>query len=191
MKPVKWKNLQSLSIAFILIAAGSIMFSVPYFRTASAANQTSPAQPQKSRAEVAEASKILAEEGAAIEKRARQLTAREAAVSAKEEELKKISAELDTKIRQLNELKKSFEDANKKRKAEIASKQERYKKMIKVYKGLKPADAGRLIDKLEDDLAIEMLNQMDQKMVVKLIPYLNQPRVIKWTKLNLKGAENR
>ena len=63
---------------------------------------------------------------------------------------------------------------------------ERYKKIIRVYKGLKPDQAGQLIDKLEEDLAIELLNQMDQKTVAKLIPYLNQPRVLRWTRQNLK-----
>ncbi|WP_243689183.1 hypothetical protein [Geotalea toluenoxydans] len=109
---------------------------------------------------------------------------KEAALKAKEEELKKLSASLDSRINELNVARKSMEGSLQTRKKE---ENERYRKMIKIYKALKPEEAGRLMDKLEEPLVIEMLNQMDQKTAVKLIPYLNQPRVIKWTRDNLVG----
>jgi flagellar protein FlbB len=64
---------------------------------------------------------------------------------------------------------------------------ERYKKMIKIYKSLKSDEAGALLNKLDDKMVIEMLNQMDQKTAVKLIPFISQPRVLEWTRLNLRG----
>ncbi|ACM18868.1 hypothetical protein Geob_0499 [Geotalea daltonii FRC-32] len=124
------------------------------------------------------------DEAAALEKQRQQLLEKEAALKAKEEELKKLSASLDSRINELNAARKSMEGSLQTRKKE---ENERYRKMIKIYKALKPEEAGRLMDKLEEPLVIEMLNQMDQKTAVKLIPYLNQPRVIKWTRDNLVG----
>lgn len=124
------------------------------------------------------------DEAAAVEKQRQQLMEKEAALKAKEEELKKLSASLDSRINELNVARKSMEGSLQTRKKE---ENERYRKIIKIYKALKPEEAGRLMDKLEEPIVIEMLNQMDQKTAVKLIPYLNQPRVIKWTRDNLVG----
>jgi hypothetical protein len=41
------------------------------------------------------------------------------------------------------------------------------------------------MDKLDEELALEMLNQMDTKTAAKLIPLLNEKRVLKWTRLSL------
>lgn len=185
------KGLRQLKLmTLLLMLSGLVVASIPFFHSAFAENSKagSPAPPAPTRLQVSEAQKACAEEGAALEVRRQQLAEREAALSAKEQELKKSAAGLDAKLKELAELRKALDESLKQRKAEALSRQERYKKMLKVYKGLKPADAGRLIDKLDEDMAIEMLNQMDQKMAVKLIPYLNQPRVLKWTRVNLKGA---
>jgi hypothetical protein len=43
------------------------------------------------------------------------------------------------------------------------------------------------MNKLDGKMVIEMLNQMDQKTAIKLIPFITQPRVLEWTRLNLDG----
>jgi len=109
---------------------------------------------------------------------------REAAVSMKEKELKKLDADLDSKIRKLDETRKGMESGlSQQKKAES----ERYQKMVKLYKALRPEEAAKLIDKLEENLAMELMSRMDQKTMAKMIPYLNQARVLKWTRLSLKG----
>ena len=94
------------------------------------------------------------------------------------------SAALDARVVELNAAKKGLEGALVAKKKQD---EERYKKMIKIYKGLKADQAGALLNKLDDKMVIEMLNQMDQKTAVKLIPFINQPRVLEWTRLNLQG----
>ncbi|MEA5114719.1 MAG: hypothetical protein VB050_11890 [Geobacteraceae bacterium] len=109
---------------------------------------------------------------------------REAAVSMKEKELKKLDANLDSKIRKLDETRKGMESSlTQQKKADT----ERYQKMVKLYKALRPEEAAKLIDKLEEDLAMELMSRMDQKTMAKMIPYMNQSRVLKWTRLSLKG----
>jgi flagellar motility protein MotE (MotC chaperone) len=122
------------------------------------------------------------DELAGLEIRRRQLAEKEAALTAKEQELKKLAAKLEARLAEINAVKKSLDESVKAKRQEM---DERYKRMLKIYKGLKPEEAGKLMDKLDEDTVIGMLNQMDQKTAIKLIPFLNQPRVVKWSRLNL------
>lgn len=110
---------------------------------------------------------------------------REAAVSLKEKELKKLDANLDSKIRKLDETRKGMESTLTQKKKDDT---ERYQKMVKLYKALRPEEAAKLIDRLDEDIAMELMSRMDQKTMAKMIPYLNQARVLKWTRLSLRGS---
>jgi len=124
----------------------------------------------------------FSDDAATLELKRQQMAEREAALKAKEDALGKLSATLDARLNELNAAKKAIEASL------IAKKKqdnERYKKMIKIYKGLKPEQAGDLLNKLDGKMVIDLLNQMDQKTAVKLIPFINQPRVLEWTRLNL------
>lgn len=107
---------------------------------------------------------------------------RETAVSLKEKELKSLSESLSTRIQQLQQARKEIEASLDQKKKDDA---EKYKKMLKVYKSLRPEAAAALMDKLDESMALEMLTQMDTKTAVKLIPLMNQDRVLKWTRLSL------
>jgi flagellar motility protein MotE (MotC chaperone) len=111
------------------------------------------------------------------------LMEREAALSLKEQEMKKMEQSIDSRIKELEATRKGLETSLARKKAEDS---EKYKKVLKVYKSLRPEEAAALLDKLDEDIALEMLNQMDQKRAAKLIPYLNQARVLKWTRQSLK-----
>ncbi|RQW88559.1 MAG: hypothetical protein EHM79_05390 [Geobacter sp.] len=108
---------------------------------------------------------------------------RETAVSLKEKELKSLSESLSARIQQLQQARKEIEASLDQKKKDEA---EKYKKMLKVYKSLRPEAAAALMDKLDESMALEMLTQMDTKTAVKLIPLMNQDRVLKWTRLSLK-----
>lgn len=128
--------------------------------------------------------KVAGDEAAGLELKRQQLTEKEAALAVKEQELKRLSAVLDSRIKDLEARKKALDESLKAKK-KVDS--ERYQKMLKVYKSLKPDQAAGLMDKLEADVAIEMLSQMDKKTIVKLVPYLNQPRVLQWTMDQVKA----
>jgi flagellar motility protein MotE (MotC chaperone) len=108
---------------------------------------------------------------------------RETAVSLKEQELKKLSDSLAARIQQLQSVRKELETSLEQKKKDD---EEKYKRILKVYKSLRPEEAAALMDKLDEGMALEMLNQMDSKTAVKLIPLMNQDRVLKWTRLSLK-----
>jgi flagellar protein FlbB len=108
---------------------------------------------------------------------------RETAVSLKEKELKSLSESLSSRIQQLQQARKEIEASLDQKKKDEA---EKYQKMLKVYKSLRPEAAAALLDKLDEGMALEMLSQMDTKTAVKLIPLMNQDRVLKWTRMSLK-----
>jgi len=131
------------------------------------------------------ASRAAREEKAIQDARRQQLAEKEAALAAKEEELKKLGMKLDSQIKSLGDSKKRLDDSLK---AQKKVQDEKQKKMIGLFKKMRPEQAGQLMDKLEEEKVISLLDQMDTKTVVKLIPYLKQPRVLKWIVENLKGA---
>lgn len=130
------------------------------------------------------ASRAAREEKAIQDARRQQLAEKEAALAAKEEEIKKLGTKLDSQIKTLGDSRKRLDDSMKVQKKVQDEKQ---KKMIGLFKKMRPEQAGQLMDKLEEEKVIALLNQMDTKTVVKLIPYLKQPRVLKWVTENLKG----
>lgn len=135
-------------------------------------------------AEVRNAPRPVAGEAAALEAKRQQLAQKEAALNAKEAALNQLAAKLDARVAELNAAKKGIEESLTAKKKQD---DERYKKMIKIYKGLKPQDAADLLNKLDEKMVIQMLNQMDQKTAVKLLPFITQPRVLEWTRLSLAG----
>ncbi|WP_298431939.1 hypothetical protein [Geobacter sp.] len=118
----------------------------------------------------------------ALEIKRQQLVAREAALAVKEQELKNLAATLDARVKELEAAKASLDqslDARKKvRNAE-------FQKMLKVYMSLKPAEAAGLLDKLPEAQTMEILNQMDQRHLTKLLPLIKPDRALKWTRENM------
>ena len=131
------------------------------------------------------ASRAAREEKAIQDARRQQLAEKEAALAAKEQELKKLGAKLDSQIKTLEDSKKRLDDSLKIKKKALDEKQ---KKMIGLFKKMRPEQAGQLMDKLAEDKAISLLNEMDTKTIIKLVPFLKQPRVLKWINENLGGA---
>jgi len=131
------------------------------------------------------AARAAREEKAIQDARRQQLAEREAALAAKEQELKRLGAKLDSQIKSLDDSKKRMDDSFKTQKK---LRDEKQKKMIGLFKKMRPEQAGQLMDKLGEEKVISLLNQMDTKTVVKLIPYLKQPRVLKWIEENLQGT---
>lgn len=131
------------------------------------------------------ASRAAREEKALQDARRQQLTEKEAALAAKEDGLKKLSSKLDAQLKSMEEGKKQLDVTLKAKKKVVDEKR---KKMVALLKKMRPEQAGQMIDKLDEQLAISVLDQMDIKTVVKLVPFLNQPRVLKWINENLNGA---
>lgn len=127
------------------------------------------------------------EEKALQDARRQQLAEKEAAVAAKEQELKKLSAKIEAQLKALDDSKKRMDDSLKAQAAaQKKQRDEKAQKMVKLFKTMKGEQAGKMIDSLSEDLALALLGRMDTKTVAKLAPFINQPRVIKWVTQNLQ-----
>lgn len=134
------------------------------------------------------ASRAAREEKAIQDARRQQLAEKEAAVAAKEQELKKLSAKIEAQIKSLEESKKRLDDGVKAQNAVQKKQQdEKVLKMVKLFKTMRGEQAGQMINKLQEPLALALLSRLDTKTVAKLAPFINQPRVIKWVTENLQG----
>jgi flagellar protein FlbB len=134
------------------------------------------------------ATRAAREEKALQDARRQQLAEREAALAAKEQELKKLSAKIEAQVKALDDSKKRL-DATLKTQSEAQKKKqdEKMQKMVKLFKTMRSEQAGKMIDTLKEDLALSLLSRLDTKTVAKLAPFISQPRVVKWVSDNLQG----
>jgi flagellar motility protein MotE (MotC chaperone) len=131
------------------------------------------------------ASRAAREEKAIQDARRQQLAEKEAALAAKEQELKKMSAKLDAQLKSLEESKKQLDESLKQKKKVLDTKR---KRMLALLKKMRPEQAGQYLGKMEEVAVISILNELDNKMILKLMPFLNQPMVLKWIKENLNNS---
>jgi len=118
--------------------------------------------------------------------RRQMLSEKEAALAAKELELKKLSEKLDAQLKSIEDNKKRQEELKKIKEAGDKKQQEdKLQKMVKLFKSMKGEQAGKLIDSLPENQALTVLSRMDTKTVAKLAVFLNQPRVVKWISENI------
>ncbi len=133
-------------------------------------------------------SRAAREEKAIMDARRQQLAEKEAALAAKENELKKLSEKLDSQIKSLEESRKRLDESMKAQAAQNRkAHEEKVQKMVKLFKTMRGEQAGRLIDAMQEDLALSLLGRMDTKTVAKLTPFINQPRILKWITENLSN----
>ncbi len=120
--------------------------------------------------------------------RRQQLADKEAALAAKELELKKLSVKLEAQVKAMEDSKKRLDESIKVQSNDQKKKQdEKILKMVKLFKTMRGEQAGKMIDSLQENLALSLLSRLDTKTVAKLAPFISQPRVIKWVTENLQG----
>jgi flagellar motility protein MotE (MotC chaperone) len=132
------------------------------------------------------ATRAAREEKALQDARRQQLAEKEAALAAKEQELKILSAKIEAQVKALEDSKKRLDDSLKTQSEAQKKKQdEKIVKMVKLFKTMRSEQSGKMIDALKEDQALALLSRMDTKTVAKLAPFISQPRVVKWIADNL------
>jgi flagellar protein FlbB len=177
------------AIIVIVIAIWFVAGGTSVLRSAIAAGGKEP-EPKAANAKQDGQQKSNVEELLGLEKRRQQLIEKESSLAAKDQELTRLSASLDARIKELNAAKKSFEDllnAKKKKESELANA--KYMKMFKLLKAMRPEEAAKIMDKLEEPVAIGLLEKYDQKTVLKLSKFISQPRLMKWIRENLEAGQ--
>ena len=131
------------------------------------------------------ATRAAREEKTLQDARRQQLAEKEAVLAAKELELKKLGAKLEEQAKAFEESKKRLDESLKQKKLILNDKR---KRMLALLKKMRPEQAGQFLGKMEEVAVISILTDLDNKMILKLMPYLNQPMVLKWIKENLNNS---
>lgn len=181
-------------ILSIFIVMGSLALAQYEMSAVLASSSTDAGTAAKTAAEDAmagqqpiNATRAAREEKALQDARRQQLTEKEAALAAKEQELKKLSAKIEAQVKALEESRKQLDNSLKNQSdAQNNKQEEKVLKMVKLFKAMRSEQAAKMIDSLKEDLALSLLSRMDTKTVAKLAPFISQPRVIKWITENLQ-----
>lgn len=117
---------------------------------------------------------------AKLKEREDAIAAKEKALAEKEKELSALNKEVDEKFNKLNaiqeELKGQLGGAGK-------GKDQQFKNLIKIYSAMSPSKVAPLLDKMEDDEAVEILRAMKTDAVAKIIPKLAQDKAVRVSRL--------
>lgn len=179
------KQKKNILSAFILCG---VLVLAPYRLSAVSADQNEAATRVAAKeaplmgVQSVNATRAAREEKALQDARRQQLAEKEAALAAKEQELKKMSDKIEAQVKALEDSKKRLDESLKQKSQALDEKR---KRMLTLLKKMRPEQAGQFLAKMEEVAIISILNDLDNKMVLKLIPYLNQPLVLKWIKDNL------
>lgn len=98
--------------------------------------------------------------------RKRELDLREAELNKLEEELQKQRVELDDKIKQLETTRAQIALTLKGR---VETDQTKVTKLVEVYSGMKPAQAAKVMETINEDLAVQVLEKMKKKSAADIL----------------------
>ncbi len=108
----------------------------------------------------------LADRRKTIEKREKQLMAREALLKAAEQEL-------DQKYRELQILRGELEALLQKQSDE---EEARIQSLVKIYEGMKSGDAARIFNSLDIDVLVEVMSRMSERKLAPILADMNPDR---------------
>lgn len=111
-----------------------------------------------------------------IKERQAELDEREEKLKRREAELNELKREIEEKITQLNTAQKKIEKL-------LAQGQKVKDKNVKhlavVYSSMKAEKAAKLIERLDEDLTLDVLRQMEEKFVAKILSLLDPDKAVR------------
>lgn len=111
-----------------------------------------------------------------LTKKRAELETRERELAKREQDLEAIEREINEKIKTLSQLR---DEMNAMAETETASGGRRLKHLIKVYAAMKPQQAAGLVEKLDMDLAVDLLSQMKGENVGSILSFVDIERAAK------------
>lgn len=109
-----------------------------------------------------------------------ELDRREAELAKLEEELQKQRMGIEGKIKQLETMRAEISATLKGR---VEQDQEKVAKLVDVYSNMKPASASRVIESLNDDLAVTILDRMKKKNAAEILNMMSAQKAKKLSEL--------
>ena len=123
---------------------------------------------------------------AAAEKRAADLDAREQQLKDKEEALKALEEHIKQTMADIEATKLKLEDLVKKQEELVAQQKvlldARIEHLVRAYKAMRPEAAGKLVDNLDDDVAVQILSAMPSRNAGLILAAVNPEKAARLTK---------
>jgi flagellar motility protein MotE (MotC chaperone) len=104
-----------------------------------------------------------------LEERKSVLDAKEIELTKLEEELQKQRSELEEKVKQLEKLRAKIAEKLAER---VGVDQERVAKLVEIYSNMKPQNAAKVFEDIDEDLAVEVLGKMKKKNMAEILNLL-------------------
>lgn len=104
-----------------------------------------------------------------LQKRQADLFKREQSVSKREEELEQLKIYLEEKLANVNMLRHEIGELIKEREA---FEERRFEHLVKVYEGMKPAEAGPLLERLNKETAAKLFYRMKEQKVSRILGFI-------------------
>lgn len=105
--------------------------------------------------------------------RRKQLDDREKMLSTREAVMKAAEAEIDQKYRELTELRKQLQGLLD---DQSQAEAERLKSLVKIYEGMKPADAARIFNTLDLSILMDVLTRMSERKSAPILAAMEADR---------------
>jgi flagellar motility protein MotE (MotC chaperone) len=102
--------------------------------------------------------------------RKRELDLREAELNKLEEELQKQRVELGEKLNQLEAMRSQIAQTLKSR---VDNDQQKVSKLVEVYSGMKPSQAAKVMETINEELAVQVLDRMKKKSAADILNVMN------------------
>lgn len=123
---------------------------------------------------------------AAINRRQKELDAREEELRAKEERYNAIKADIETRITELKKLNDRIDASIKKI---DGVNDEKTKRVVKIYEAMSPEEAAPRIEKLDEQMAVLIISSMSEKKAAKVLALVDVGKSVKISQ-SLKIKEN-
>lgn len=101
-----------------------------------------------------------------LENKTRELNEREKLLAEREAALKALQKDIEDKLARLEEIQKNIE-AFKKEQERL--KNEKIDSLVKIYGSMKPKEASKLLEKLDDDLVVTIISRMTTDQAARII----------------------
>lgn len=111
-----------------------------------------------------------------LNERKQELDHKESELAKLEEELQQQKAELELKIQQLEKMRSEISGVLKDK---VATDQVKVDKLVQVYAGMKPQQAARVIETINEDLAVEVLDKMKKKSASEILNMMDAKKAQK------------
>lgn len=111
-----------------------------------------------------------------LNERKQELDLKEAELNKLDEELQQQKAELEVKIQQLEKMRAEISGVLKDK---VQTDQVKVDKLVQVYAGMKPQQAARVIETINEDLAVEVLDKMKKKSASEILNMMDAKKAQK------------